>query len=123
MPVDDAFYAEAERRIEYVTLAIGAAGALYAIIFWGARVALGVALGAAFSWLNYRWIRNGVRTLARLARKQQGAAKVQVPKGTYFKFLAHYALLILGAYVILTYFKLLIVSVLAGFASLVLAVL
>jgi hypothetical protein len=52
MAVDEAFYAAAERRIEYVTLAIGAAGALCAVVFWSRRAGVGVALGAILSWLK-----------------------------------------------------------------------
>lgn len=123
MPEADAFYAAAERRIEYIALGLGAAGAIGAGIIWGSRTGIGVALGAGFSWLNFRWMKQGVGTLSRLAKAQEGATKVHVGPGVYFKFIGRYALLFAGAYVILTYFSLPALSLLAGFAVVIAATL
>jgi ATP synthase I chain len=119
----DAFYAAAERRIEYGVCGIGLAGALCAGSVWGARAGIGVAAGAALSWMNYRWVRQGVNAVARLSRAQQDAAKVRLPKSIMFKFLGRYALLLSAAYVILTQLRLPVASVLAGFSAVVAAVL
>jgi hypothetical protein len=119
----DAFYAAAERRIEYGVCGIGLAGALCAGSVWGARAGIGVAAGAALSWMNYRWVRQGVNAVARLSRAQQDAAKVRLPKSIIFKFLGRYALLLSAAYVILTQLRLPVASVLAGFSAVVAAVL
>lgn len=123
MAANNAYYAAAERRIEYVTLGIGAAGAVAAIIFWGVRGAAGVSVGAVLAWLNYRWLKQGVGALAGLAKAQEGAAKVRVPRSVYFKFIGRYVLLIVVAYVILTRFEVPAASLLAGFGALVVAVL
>jgi small-conductance mechanosensitive channel len=123
MAADEAFYTAAERRIEYLTLAIGAAGAVCALIFWDVRAGVGVAVGAAISWINFRWMKQGINTLVRLSTAQEGAEKVRVPKSAYLKFLGRYALLVLVAYVILHSFKLVIAFVLAGFFAVVAAVL
>lgn len=123
MAADEGFYAAAERRIEYFTLVVGAAGTLGAGILWGVSAAVGFATGAALSWLNFRWMKQGIGTLARLSTAQEGAEKIRVPPSVYFKFLGRYALLILAAYVILRGFKLVIVSVLAGLFAVVAAVL
>jgi small-conductance mechanosensitive channel len=120
---DDAYYAAAERRIEYVTLGLGAAGAICAAVLWSPRAAVGVAAGAVLAWLNYRWLKLGVGALAGLSKAQEGAAKVHVPSSVYFKFMGRYALLILGAYVILTRFGVPVASLLAGFGAVVAAVL
>jgi hypothetical protein len=122
MAADEAFYAAAERRIEYLTLAIGAAGVVCASIFWNIRAGAGVAIGAAISWINFRWMKQGINTLVRLSTDQQGVEKVRVPKRTYFKFLGRYGLLILVAYAILYSYRNLITSVLAGFFAVVAAV-
>jgi len=122
MAKDKEFYAAAERRIEYLTIGFGAAGAIAARIYWGGRMGVGVAGGAAIAWINYRWLRQGVGTLARLAVAQAGEQKVNVPGATYLKTLGRYVLLILFAYVILHYLKLDIVAMLAGFASNVVAI-
>ncbi|HXW63271.1 MAG TPA: ATP synthase subunit I [Candidatus Acidoferrales bacterium] len=123
MATNESYYAVAERRIEYVTLGIGAAGTILA--FWGEglRAGAGVAIGAALAWLNYRWLKQGVGALASLAKAQEGARKVRVPPSVYFKFMGRYVLLILAAYVILTRFHVPAASLLAGFGALVLAVL
>ena len=123
MAADDGFYAAAERRIEWLALGLGAAGALCAGDYLGHSGWAGVAAGAAFSWINFRWMKQGVGTLARLSRAQEGAEKAHVPPSVYFKFMGRYALLFAGAYVILTYFNLPISSLLAGFAAVIAAAL
>jgi hypothetical protein len=120
---DEAFYEAAERRIEYLALLIGAAGTICAWIFWGVRAGAGVAVGASISWINFRWMKQGVNTLVRLSTVQKGAEIVRVPKSVYFKFLGRYVLLVLAAYAILHGFRLIITSVLAGFFAVVAAVL
>lgn len=103
--VDSAgFYAAAERRIEYLTLAIGAATAVFAAIFWRPSAGAGLAVGTLLSWLNFRWMRHGVGVLARLSIAQEGAEKPRVPRRTYVKMIGRYAFLIIGAYVILRSF-------------------
>ena len=123
MAANSAYYEAAERRIEYVTLGIGLIGALAAINLWTVRAGAGVAVGAALGWLNYRWLKQGVGALAGLAKAQESAAKVRVPRSVYFKFIGRYVLLILVAYVILTRFEVPVASLLAGFGALVVAVL
>jgi hypothetical protein len=122
MEADDAFYAAAERRIEYLTLAIGAIATIAAALIWSWRVSAGVASGAALSWINYRWLKQGVGTLTRLSTAQAGAEKARVPPSVYLKFLGRYALLIAAAYAILRGFKLPAASLLAGFFAVIAAV-
>jgi ATP synthase I chain len=120
---DEAFYAAAERRIEYLTIGIGAAGAGTASIVWGIRAGIGVALGALLSWINFRWMKQGIGTLARLSTTQQDAPEVRIPKWAYLKFLGRYVLLIIAAYVILRGFRSTAASLLAGLFAAVAAVL
>jgi hypothetical protein len=119
---EEAFYAAAERRIEYFTIAIGASAAIAAAIIWGWRASAGVASGAALSWINYRWLKQGVATLARLSTAQAGSEKARVPASVYLKFLGRYVLLIAAAYAILRSFKLPVASLLAGFFAVIAAV-
>ena len=70
MQQDNAFYAASERRIEYLTIAIGALATIAATAIWNWRAGAAVASGAALSWLNYRWLKQGVSTLARLSTAQ-----------------------------------------------------
>lgn len=101
MATDPSFYASAVRRIEYFTIAIGVAAAASAAIFWSAPAGAGIAVGATFSWINFRWMRRGIEMLAKVSIKQQAAEKPQVPRGIYFSMIGRYALLVLAAYVIL----------------------
>lgn len=116
-------YTGSERRIEYITLGIGVAAAVVAGILWGWRAGVGVACGAGLSWVNYRWMKQGIDALAEIARPQQDAEKVRVPKIVYLKFIGRYGLLIVAAYVMLSHFELPVASVLGGFFAVVAAVL
>jgi small-conductance mechanosensitive channel len=122
MAADEGYYSAAERRIEYLTLGIGAIAAIAAAIICGWRAGVGVASGAALSWINYRWLKQGVATLARLSTAQAGTEKARVPPSVYLKFLGRYALLIVAAYAILRGFKLPAASLLAGFFAVIAAV-
>jgi len=122
MTAPDIDYAAAERRIEYWTLGLGAAAALVTLLRWGWRAALGVAIGAVLGWVNYRWLRQGVATLARLATAQAGAPAPRVRKTVYLKFFGRYVLLIGIVYVILSRSWLPAMAVLAGFSTLIAAV-
>lgn len=119
----EAFYTVAERQIEYITAAVGVAGTIAALIFWGRKPAAGVAAGAAISWLNYRWMRLGVATMARITRAQTGGGHVRVSVGTYVRAIGRYALLLAGAYVMLHVLKLPVISLLAGFSAALIGVL
>lgn len=123
MAMDPSFYSAAERRIEYWTIAIGAAAAASAAIFWSASAGGGVAIGAVFSWINFRWMRRGIETLARVSIAQQAAEKPQVPRRVYFQMIGRYALLILVAYVILRGFGSMVDGFLCGLFAAVAAVL
>lgn len=123
MTADGAFYAAAERRIEYLTVGIGAAAAIAAGTEWGFRVGVGVAIGALLSWLNFRWMKQGIGTLARLAAAQSDAENPHIPKSAYAKFLGRYVLLIIVAYVILRGFRTTGLALLAGLFAGVAAVL
>lgn len=123
MAGDEALYAAAERRIEYFCAAIAAIGALIALIQGGLRPAGSFAVGGFLSWLNYRWLKQGVSALTQLSVGQERAEKPRVPVSIYIKFLGRYALLLLATCVILLGFGLPLTSFLAGLFTVVAAVL
>jgi hypothetical protein len=102
MPESDAIYVAAERRIEWLTLAFGLAGAALVAVLWGWRAGAGVALGAILAWLNFRWLKQGVTALVNVSAAQSDAPGARVPRGTYVKFFGRFALLLLVVYVILS---------------------
>jgi len=119
---NEPFGAATLRRIEWLTLALGGLGAVWAAWRWGWRGAVGLALGATLSWVNYRWLKGSVRAFAAAAVAQTEAPaeaqRVRVPRGAYFKFFGRFALLLGAVYVILTRTWFPAISVLAGlFAS------
>jgi small-conductance mechanosensitive channel len=123
MAGDEEFYRAAERRIEWLIAGIGTVATAATWFVWGGRAAAGLAAGAVLSWLNYHWMKQGVDTLARISAAQAGAQRAQVPASVYLKFLGRYALLIIAAYAILRVFRPPVASLLAGFFSVIAAVL
>jgi hypothetical protein len=123
MRADELFYGAAERRIEYFAVGLGVAATAFAAPVWGARAAVGVGAGALLSWLNFRWLKQGVGALVTLSTAQAGAEKVRVPKRVYWKFLGRYALVIVVAYVILRRSSVPALALLSGLFAIVAAVL
>jgi hypothetical protein len=116
--IDEAALERAERRIERLTLVLGAAGALGATLAASWRWGAGVLVGAALAWLHFRWLRGGLNALVRVSVAQAGAAKPRVPAWTWIKFAGRYALIGLCVYVIFVGFRVPIVSMLAGLCAL-----
>lgn len=92
--------ARTERRIAWLTLLIGfAAGAVAGLLRkwpWAA----GLAIGAVLSWLNFRWLRQGLDALVSAAAAQAGSERPRVPILTYLRTLFRYGLIALAVYVI-----------------------
>lgn len=123
MRAGELFYRAAERRIEYFAVVLGAAATMIAVPVWGGRAALGVGAGALLSWLNFRWLKQGVAALVTVSTAQAGAEEVRVPKRVYLKFLGRYASLIVVAYVILRVSSVPALALLSGLFAIVAAVL
>ncbi|MGH9773361.1 MAG: ATP synthase subunit I [Candidatus Acidiferrales bacterium] len=111
---NEAFYRAAERRIEWLTLASGGTAAVVTCIRWGINPAVSLSLGALVSWVNFRWMKQGIAGLEMLSTAQADAPKPRVPRKVYAKFLGRYALLIVGSYAILRSTKFPAAAFLAG---------
>ena len=108
-----------ERRIAWLTPAIGVAGALLAALAfhrrdWGA----GIVVGSILAWFNFRWLRQGMDALAMAATAQTGSAETRVPIGAYFRALFRYALIALCVYVIFKLSAIPLVSMVFGLFAL-----
>jgi hypothetical protein len=123
MAESDTFYAAAERRVEWFTVALGLAGAVFAFARWGWLSGLGVGLGAGLTWLNFRWLKLGVGALAKVSVAQHDAERVRIPASVYVKFFGRYALLLVVVYVILSRSLLPVAAVVGGLFAAVAAVL
>jgi len=122
MELSEKFYESVERRIERVTLVIAAAGGVYASSKWGWRSGIGFAAGAVLSWLNFRWLEQGIGAMFRAAVPQSGSEPYRASPLIYARFFARMALLVAAVYVILRVAWFPGKAVLAGLFSLIAAV-
>jgi len=120
---NDAPYLAIERRLEKLLLAVGAAATLGAGVGWGWRAAAGAAVGTVLCWLNYRWLRLGAAALIRIGQAQATYENPRVPPLTHIKFFGRLILLLVVAYVILSWLRLPAVAFLCGLVAVVPAIL
>ena len=112
---DSAFYARAERRIEWLTASLGGIVSLTLLIAIGWRVGAGFGVGALLSFLNFRWIKEMVDALVHAGRER-------ISRWTYVKIFLRYALLGVTLYAIFARSFLPWQAVLAGLFVLVASV-
>jgi len=120
------------QRIAWLTLGFGFAGAAIAAFLHHSDWAKGLVCGAVLGWLNFRWLKRGVRAMiqsvsASVAEKQASAAPEpaenrQDIKGsatpTYLLMTFRYVLLAFGVYVIFSYLHVPLVSIGLGLCAL-----
>src|SRR5271165_7557223 len=107
MDSEQALFESALLRIARGTLALAAAGCLVCLILRGWRWAVAYLLGAAASYLNFRWLKRVVDTL--------GGALASRPSPKFAILIGlRYALLGLGAYVIVNFTPLSLPAACAG---------
>ncbi len=114
------------RRIEWLTIILGVIGVSWGAWHWGWRGGAGLGLGAALSWINFRWLKSSVQAFGSTAvshpvshaparpesadrspsekslSNEQVIVSARVPVGAYLKFFGRFALLLGAVYVILT---------------------
>ena len=82
----DSFYSAAERRIEWLTLGWGLAGLCSRPTELGFASGGGSGFGASLTWLNFRWLKQGVAALVEVSTAQAGSEHARVPLIVYVKF-------------------------------------
>ena len=107
MDPDQAHFDAALRRIARGTAAIGGAGCVVLLVWRGWTWAVAFLLGAAASYLNFRWLKRVVDALGGAA-KSRPSPKFAVLIG------ARYLLLALGAYAIVNLTPLSLPAALTG---------
>lgn len=107
-----------ERRIAWLTLAIGAAAAGVTGISYRWTWAAGLLIGSVLGWFNFRWLARGLDALVAASTAQADAARPRVPVGTYFRALFRYALIALSVYVIFRVLGIPLVSMVLGLCAL-----
>jgi hypothetical protein len=107
-----------ERRISWLTLLIGFLAALFVALLRNRLWGMGLAIGAALAWLNFRWLRRGLDALLVASTAQAGQEKPVVPLLTYFAMAFRYGLIALAVYVIFVYLRVPLVSMVVGLCAL-----
>jgi hypothetical protein len=115
---DSAPAALTERRISWLTLLIGFLAALFVALLRNRLWGMGLAIGAALAWLNFRWLRRGLDALLVASTAQAGQEKPVVPLLTYFAMAFRYGLIALAVYVIFVYLRVPLVSMVVGLCAL-----
>jgi hypothetical protein len=113
MDPDELLSQGAMRRIGKSMIALGAAGVIGALVWRGWTWGAGFAMGAAVSWLNFRWLKQVAYSV--------GSERAR-PRTAVFLGL-RYVILGGGAYVILSFSKISLPALLAGLFVAVAAVL
>jgi|SRR5579871_80781 len=108
MDLEQAFLDRALVRIQRLIAILSAAGFVAAAAYGGWKWAVGFVLGAAASWVNFRWLRKMVDSLGQVANGKPPKARVAVFLGL------RYLLLAAAGYVILNYSKLSLAAGLIG---------
>jgi len=103
-----------ERRVAWMTLALGAVAAAALALARAPLVGVGLALGSLLAWLNFRWLQQASDGLAQLAKAQPGRERPVISQWTWAKFFARYALIALVLYVTVSRSRVPIVSVVGG---------
>jgi len=99
-------YERALKRMHRLTLAVGAAGVIVALILYGPRIAAGFLLGATFSLLNLRWWTGVADAIG-------GTGKAPV-RGSAGLLAMRYVLVAGAIYVIVKFLKITPAALLAG---------
>lgn len=102
------FLGRALHRIHFLIALLTGAGAVAAAIHGGWRWSAGFLLGAAASWMNFRWLKQVVNSLGEAATGKPPRARVAVMLGL------RYLLLGAGGYVILNFTALSLMGALTG---------
>lgn len=113
-----AAFARTERRIAWLTLALGGAAAGLVAILRQWSWAEGLAIGTVLAWLNFRWLKRGLDALVAVATAQEGAAKPRIPFGTWFRLMFRYGLIAFCVYVIFEVLKVPLASMVVGLCAL-----
>jgi hypothetical protein len=107
---------QTERRIAWLTLFFGAVASVAAAVLRQPLWAGGLMVGAVLAWFNFRWLRQGMNTLA--SQAQAGIPQPRVPIGAYFRVLFRYALIAVSVYVIFELLKFPLASMVVGLCAL-----
>jgi small-conductance mechanosensitive channel len=109
---------QTERRIAWLTLAFGFAAAATVAGLRQFSWALGLAIGTALAWLNFRLLRRGLDAFVDASRAQSDSKKPQVPLASYAAVALRYGLIAALVYAIFELLKVPLLSLILGLCAL-----
>ena len=86
-----------DSRLWKISLGLGIPACLAALILGGLDSGLGFLAGAFLSWINFRWLKQGVDHLLESTRSSQAPPRKAV-RGAIFKYFLRYGLIGLSLY-------------------------
>jgi hypothetical protein len=95
----EAFYSGALERIRWFMIGLALVGVVTALLRFGTRPGLGVALGCAIAYLNFHWLK---RVVTAMAERIANTGRKQSGTGVVLRFVLRYLLMGIAAYVILS---------------------
>ena len=106
------------RRIALYTLVLGFAASVVGSFRYSLRVGVGLMIGAALAWVNFRWLERAMNAVARASTAQADSPEARVPISAYFALFARYALIAGVVYVIFSLFRIPVLSMVVGLCAL-----
>ncbi len=107
-----------DRRLWKISVGLGIPACLAALILGGLDSGLGFLTGAVLSWINFRWLKQGVDHLLEITRATQPPPR-RTARTAIFKYVLRYALIGLSLYAT---FRVDLLEVFGFFSGLVLVV-
>ena len=107
-----------EGRVGWLTIVLGAAAALAAVMLGYRTWAIGLLVGTLLGWLNFHWLGRGLDALVVASAAQHGSEKAAVPWWSYVLAVVRYALIGLTVYVIFEFRNIPLASMIVGLCAL-----
>jgi hypothetical protein len=115
---DTALYRLTEKRIGYLTVAIGAVAGVTVAFASSVRMGAGILVGSLVACVGFRWLESALDGLVRVTTALPGSVEARVPMGAVLKIVGRYALMGSAVYVTFFVFQVPVVSMLIGLCAL-----
>jgi ATP synthase I chain len=109
------------RRIAYLIPCFGFTGGLLAALFHRLDWTEGLIAGSGLAWLNFSWLKGGVRAFTSRPAAQPGDEKPRRHAATYLAAVFRYFLIGAAVYVIFSFLHVPLLSIALGLCSFVAA--
>jgi len=109
---------QTERRISWLTLALGLTAAAVVATLQQYRWSLGLVVGTGLAWINFRLLRRGIDALVEAAKAQSERKKAEVPLASYAAAALRYGLIGAVVYAIFILLHVPLLSMIVGLCAL-----